>query len=70
MLDVAPLPSLHRFRSFVVDDVSTLFRATSLATTLMDQYMKMVANGFLRSALQHPILRITENKMCLEVLTS
>ncbi|KAL5004180.1 hypothetical protein ScPMuIL_017636 [Solemya velum] len=49
------------------DVVSTLFRATSLATTLMDQYMKMTATVFVQKAVQETILHIMENKQSCEV---
>ncbi|XP_034325355.1 ras GTPase-activating protein 1 isoform X2 [Magallana gigas] len=49
------------------DIVSTLFRATSLATTLMDQYMKMTATQFVASALKDPIIHITESKQSCEL---
>ncbi|CAH1797492.1 unnamed protein product, partial [Owenia fusiformis] len=49
------------------DTAATLFRATSLATTLMDQYMKMTALGFVTSALHDSILKITESKQSCEI---
>jgi hypothetical protein len=47
--------------------VSTLFRATTLATTLMDQYMKMTSSDFVRQAVQHGVHKIMELKHSCEV---
>ncbi|KAL8563555.1 hypothetical protein ACOMHN_060871 [Nucella lapillus] len=47
--------------------VSTLFRATTLATTLMDQYMKMTATDFVRQAVQHGVQKIMELKHSCEL---
>ncbi|XP_076443695.1 ras GTPase-activating protein 1-like isoform X2 [Babylonia areolata] len=47
--------------------VSTLFRATTLATTLMDQYMKMTATDFVRQAVQQGVQKIMELKHSCEL---
>ncbi|KAK3098387.1 hypothetical protein FSP39_019002 [Pinctada imbricata] len=49
------------------DEVSTLFRATSLATTLMDQYMKMTASQFVSMAVKGCIVRILDSKLSCEL---
>jgi uncharacterized protein YggT (Ycf19 family) len=46
----------------ITEEVSTLFRATSLATTLMDQYMKMTASQFVSDAIKEYILKIIDSK--------
>ena len=43
------------------DETSTLFRAASLTTTLMDLYMKSVCQDFLHTALFPTIHRILES---------
>ena len=50
-------------------EVSTLFRATTLATTLMDQYMKMTSTDFVRQALLHGVQKVMELKHPCEVCT-
>ena len=47
--------------------VAQLFRATSLATTLMDQYMKMTSSEFVRQAVQGGVMKIMELKHSCEV---
>jgi Ras GTPase-activating protein 1 len=51
----------------ITEEVSTLFRATSLATTLMDQYMKMTASQFVSDAIKEYILKIIDSKQSCEV---
>ncbi|XP_076465409.1 ras GTPase-activating protein 1-like [Babylonia areolata] len=48
-------------------EVSTLFRATTLATTLMDQYMKMTSTDFVRQAVQRGVQRVMELKHSCEL---
>ena len=50
-----------------IDEVSTLFRGGSLATTLMDQYMKMTATEFVQFAIKTPVCHICESKQSCEV---
>uniref|UniRef100_A0A4W4H8V5 Ras GTPase-activating protein 1 n=1 Tax=Electrophorus electricus TaxID=8005 RepID=A0A4W4H8V5_ELEEL len=49
------------------DEATTLFRATTLASTLMEQYMKATATPFVHHALKDTILRIMESKQSCEV---
>ena len=55
---------------FAVESVATLFRGTSLATTLMDQYMKMTTSLFVHTAVQSTIDKIMESKQSCEVRQS
>ncbi|XP_013408333.1 ras GTPase-activating protein 1-like [Lingula anatina] len=47
--------------------VSNLFRATSFATTLMDQYMKMVATDFVRHATNSFVMKVIESRQSCEL---
>ncbi|XP_023933304.1 ras GTPase-activating protein 1 [Lingula anatina] len=47
--------------------VSNLFRATSFATTLMDQYMKMVATDFVHHAAKSSVMKIIESRQSCEL---
>ena len=49
------------------EETSTLFRAASLTTTLMDLYMKSVCTGFLQSAVQDTIHKLLDAKQSCEV---
>lgn len=49
------------------EETSTLFRAASLTTTLMDLYMKSVCTGFLQSAIQDTIQKLLESKQSCEL---
>uniref|UniRef100_A0A667ZFB5 RAS p21 protein activator 1 n=1 Tax=Myripristis murdjan TaxID=586833 RepID=A0A667ZFB5_9TELE len=51
------------------DEATTLFRATTLASTLMEQYMKATATPFVHHALKDTILKIMESKQSCEVET-
>lgn len=55
---------------FLIDNVATLFRGTSAATSLMDQYMKMVAVPYVQSTLRDTVVRIMECKHSCEVRVS
>ncbi|CAG7721745.1 unnamed protein product, partial [Allacma fusca] len=48
-------------------ETTTLFRADSLTTTLMDLYMKSVCEDFLNAALSETINRILESKQSCEL---
>ncbi|NXV83090.1 RASA1 protein, partial [Atlantisia rogersi] len=50
------------------DEATTLFRATTLASTLMEQYMKATATSFVHHALKDSILKIMESKQSCEVM--
>ena len=50
-----------------LDNVATLFRGTSAATTLMDQYMKMVAVPYVQRTLRDVVIRIMDCKQSCEV---
>ena len=65
---------MGEYRSDIVDlslliaeEVSTLFRGTSLTTTLMDQYMKMVAIPYLQKTIGDVVAKIVECKQSCEV---
>ncbi|XP_005103165.1 ras GTPase-activating protein 1 [Aplysia californica] len=49
------------------DEVSTLFRAGSLATTLMVQYMKMTSTIFVHKAVRESVQKIVELKQSCEL---
>ncbi|CAG5122423.1 unnamed protein product [Candidula unifasciata] len=49
------------------DEVSTLFRAGSLATTLMVQYMKMTSTNFVHKAVKESVQKIVELKQSCEL---
>ncbi|XP_068520890.1 ras GTPase-activating protein 1-like isoform X4 [Anas acuta] len=49
------------------DEATTLFRATTLASTLMEQYMKATATRFVHHALKDCILKIMESKQSCEL---
>uniref|UniRef100_A0A4W3HNP5 Ras GTPase-activating protein 1 n=1 Tax=Callorhinchus milii TaxID=7868 RepID=A0A4W3HNP5_CALMI len=49
------------------DESTTLFRATTLTSTLMEQYMKSTATPFIHHALTDTILKIMESKQSCEV---
>ncbi|XP_061584998.1 ras GTPase-activating protein 1-like isoform X2 [Cololabis saira] len=51
----------------VEDEATTLFRATTLASTLMEQYMKATATPFVLHALKDTILKIMESKQSCEL---
>uniref|UniRef100_A0A673FZF5 Ras GTPase-activating protein 1-like n=1 Tax=Sinocyclocheilus rhinocerous TaxID=307959 RepID=A0A673FZF5_9TELE len=50
------------------DEATTLFRATTLASTLMEQYMKATATPFVHHALKDTILKVMESKQSCEVM--
>lgn len=52
------------------DEATTLFRATTLASTLMEQYMKATATPFVHHALKDTILKIMESRQSCELNTS
>ena len=49
------------------EETSTLFRAASLTTTLLDLYMKSVCQDFLHTALFPTIHRILESRQSCEL---
>ncbi|XP_035234673.1 ras GTPase-activating protein 1 isoform X4 [Anguilla anguilla] len=49
------------------DEATTLFRATTLASTLMEQYMKATATPFVHHALKDTILKVMESKQSCEL---
>lgn len=51
----------------VAEEVSTLFRGTSLTTTLMDQYMKMVAIPYVQQTIGDVVVKILDCKQSCEV---
>lgn len=61
--------SFFQFFQFLFsDEATTLFRATTLASTLMEQYMKATATSFVHHALKDSILKIMESKQSCEVI--
>ncbi|XP_060525737.1 ras GTPase-activating protein 1 [Cylas formicarius] len=48
-------------------ETGTLFRAASLATTLMDLYMRAECGGFLQAAVLETVLRLLESKQSAEL---
>lgn len=61
------LRSLNQAEVDKEEETSTLFRAASLTTTLMDLYMKSVCTSFLKSALQDTITKLIESKQSCEL---
>ena len=52
---------------FISEKKETLFRGNTLATKLMDQYMKMIAIPYLQDTIKNVILKIMESKQNCEV---
>ena len=52
---------------YCTDNVSTLFRASTLPTMLMDQFMKLTAITYLHSILKDPIQQIMQSQDVCEV---
>lgn len=61
------LRSLNQAEVDKEQETSTLFRAASLTTTLMDLYMKSVCTSFLKCALQDTILKLIDSKQSCEL---
>jgi len=51
------------------DSAATLFRTNTLATTLMDQYMRMTSTKFVQTAVQCTVNKIMESRQSCEVHT-
>jgi len=49
------------------ESAATLFRTNTLATTLMDQYMRMTSTKFVHTAVQPTVNRIMESRQSCEV---
>jgi len=49
------------------DSAATLFRTNTLATTLMDQYMRMTSTTFVHTAVQSTVNKIMESRQSCEV---
>lgn len=49
------------------EERSTLFRSNTLATTMMDKYMKTTANAFVQHAIKKVVLKIMDAKYSCEV---
>lgn len=49
------------------EEKSTIFRSNTLATTLMDKYMKLTAQGFVQGAIRDVILKIMEGRHSCEL---
>ena len=52
---------------YLTENVATLFRASTLSTMLMDQFMKLTASEYLHSMLKGPIQQILESPESCEV---
>jgi len=62
------LPTFTAFLLFVLaEKKETLFRGNTLATKLMDQFMKMVAIPYLQKIIKPVILKIMESRQNCEV---
>lgn len=61
------LRSLNEAEIEKEQETSTLLRAASLTTTLMDLYMKSVSTVFLQAAVQETIHKLLESKQSCEV---
>ncbi|XP_042305589.1 ras GTPase-activating protein 1 isoform X2 [Sceloporus undulatus] len=66
-LEALLLRTLNDREICVEDEATTLFRATTLASTLMEQYMKATATRFVHHALKDSILKIMESKQSCEL---
>ncbi|KAJ8285551.1 hypothetical protein GJAV_G00028140 [Gymnothorax javanicus] len=66
-LEAPLLRTLNEREINMEDEATTLFRATTLASTLMDQYMKATATPFVLHALKDTILKIMESKQSCEL---
>ncbi|KAL3867273.1 hypothetical protein ACJMK2_044487 [Sinanodonta woodiana] len=61
------LKNMNDYEIAKEDEVSTLFRGSSLATTLMDQFMKMTATNFVKVAVKESVCRIMDSKLSCEL---
>ncbi len=50
------------------ENVATLFRASTLSTMLMDQFMKLTASEYLEGVLREPIRQIADSVESCEVM--
>ncbi|XP_063066091.1 ras GTPase-activating protein 1 [Engraulis encrasicolus] len=66
-LEAPLLRALNDQEISMEDEASTLFRATTLASTLMDQYMKGTATAFVHHALKDTVLKIMDCKQSCEL---
>ncbi|XP_053154401.1 ras GTPase-activating protein 1 [Hemicordylus capensis] len=66
-LEALLLRTLNDREISMEDEATTLFRATTLASTLMEQYMKATATRFVHHALKDSILKIMESKQSCEL---
>uniref|UniRef100_A0AAR2KVA2 RAS p21 protein activator 1 n=2 Tax=Pygocentrus nattereri TaxID=42514 RepID=A0AAR2KVA2_PYGNA len=66
-LEAQLLRSLNSREISMEDEATTLFRSTTLASTLMEQYMKATATPFVHHALKDTILKIMECKQSCEL---
>ncbi|XP_068741233.1 ras GTPase-activating protein 1-like [Montipora capricornis] len=61
------LKSMNSLEVEKQEEVSTLFRGTSLTTTLMDQYMKMVAIPYVQQTIGDVVVKILDCKQSCEL---
>uniref|UniRef100_A0A8C5SCP9 RAS p21 protein activator 1 n=1 Tax=Laticauda laticaudata TaxID=8630 RepID=A0A8C5SCP9_LATLA len=66
-LEALLLRTLNDREICMEDEATTLFRATTLASTLMEQYMKATATRFVHHALKDSILKIMESRQSCEL---
>ncbi|XP_070541978.1 ras GTPase-activating protein 1-like isoform X2 [Ptychodera flava] len=65
--EVTLLKALNTREIEIEEERSTLFRANTIATTLMDKYMKLTAIPFVHCAVKEVILKILESKQSCEL---
>nr|XP_023699170.1 ras GTPase-activating protein 1-like isoform X1 [Paramormyrops kingsleyae] len=66
-LEAVLLRTLNDREITMEDEAATLFRATTLASTLMEQYMKATATPFVLHVLKDTILKVMECKQSCEL---
>ncbi|XP_075929263.1 ras GTPase-activating protein 1 isoform X2 [Petromyzon marinus] len=65
--EVALLRTFNDREISMEEEAATLFRATTLASTLMEQYMKSTAWPFIQHALRDTVLRVLESRQSCEL---
>ena len=66
-LNKSGVPSSMRNNHYFLGDPGTLFRSDTIASTFMEQYMRMTCNEFVHKALQNIINKIMDSKLSCEV---
>lgn len=65
--ELSLLENLNRREIQREEERSTLFRSNTLATTMMDKYMKTTANAFVQHAIKKVVLKIMDAKYSCEL---